>query len=95
MKTSLRQTAAFAACAAAVAMSLLCAPVAAQDIQERTIKFGHLNNADHPVSFGVKRFSELLAKKSGGKFKVQEFPAFFATSPTASGRSQNRKTLKA
>ncbi len=47
----------------------------AQDIQERTIKFGHLNNADHPVSFGVKRFAELLAAKSGGKLKVQEFPA--------------------
>ena len=49
--------------------------VLAQDIQERTIKFGHLNNADHPVSFGVKRFSELVAAKSGGKIKVQEFPA--------------------
>ncbi|HEX4325831.1 MAG TPA: TRAP transporter substrate-binding protein [Burkholderiales bacterium] len=48
---------------------------AAQDIQERTIRFGHLNNPDHPVSFGVKRFAEILAKKTGGKFKVQEFPA--------------------
>jgi tripartite ATP-independent transporter DctP family solute receptor len=47
----------------------------AQDIQERTIRFGHLNNADHPVSFGVKRFAEIVAAKSGGKMKVQEFPA--------------------
>lgn len=47
----------------------------AQDIQERTIKFGHLNNPDHPVSFGVKRFAELLAAKSGGKLKVQEYPS--------------------
>jgi len=47
----------------------------AQDIQERTIKFGHLNNTDHPVSFGVKRFAELLAAKTGGKFKVQEYPS--------------------
>jgi tripartite ATP-independent transporter DctP family solute receptor len=47
----------------------------AQDIQERTIKFGHLNNPDHPVSLGVKRFAQLLAAKSGGKLKVQEFPA--------------------
>ena len=46
-----------------------------QDIQERTIKFGHLNNTDHPVSLGVKRFAELLAAKSGGKLKVQEFPS--------------------
>jgi TRAP-type transport system periplasmic protein len=47
----------------------------AQDIQERTIKFGHLNNTDHPVSLGVKRFAELVAAKSGGKLKVQEFPS--------------------
>jgi TRAP-type transport system periplasmic protein len=53
----------------------LAIPALAQDAQERVIKFGHLNNADHPVSFGVKRFSELLAAKSGGKLKVQEFPA--------------------
>ena len=49
--------------------------VFAQEIQERVIKFGHLNNADHPVSFGVKRFAELVASKSGGKLKVQEYPA--------------------
>ncbi|MET3377446.1 TRAP-type C4-dicarboxylate transport system substrate-binding protein, partial [Variovorax boronicumulans] len=51
----------------------LTAPSWAQ--QERVIRFGHLNNADHPVSFGVKRFAELLSAKSGGKMKVQEFPA--------------------
>ena len=49
--------------------------VHAQDVQERTIKFGHLNNTDHPVSLGVKRFAELVAAKSGGKLKVQEFPS--------------------
>lgn len=48
---------------------------AAEDMPERVIKFGHLNNADHPVSFGVKRFAELLAAKTGGRLKVQEFPA--------------------
>ena len=53
----------------------LCAGAQAQEAQERTIRFGHLNNPDHPVSFGVKRFAELLAKKSGGKIKVQEFPS--------------------
>jgi TRAP-type transport system periplasmic protein len=47
----------------------------AQDVQDRVIKFGHLNNPDHPVSFGVKKFAELLAAKSGGKLKVQEYPA--------------------
>ncbi len=53
----------------------LALPALAQDVQERVIRFGHLNNPDHPVSFGVKRFGELLAAKSGGKLKVQEFPA--------------------
>jgi len=47
----------------------------AQDIQERTIKFGHLNNPDHPTSLGVKKFAELVAAKSGGKIKVTEFPS--------------------
>ncbi|RZJ14565.1 MAG: TRAP transporter substrate-binding protein [Acidovorax sp.] len=63
------------ACLLATAgLSLLLAwPAAAQ--QERVIRFGHLNNADHPVSFGVKRFAELLSAKSGGKLKVQEYPA--------------------
>jgi len=51
------------------------ASVHAQDIQDRTIRFGHLNNADHPVSFGVKRFAELVASKSGGKMKVTEYLA--------------------
>ena len=49
-----------------------CGLASAQDIKERTIKFGHLNNADHPVSMGVKRFAELLAAKSGGKLTVRE-----------------------
>src|SRR6478735_7871001 len=52
----------------------MAAPALAQE-HERVIRFGHLNNADHPVSFGVKRFAELLAAKSGGKLKVQEYPA--------------------
>ena len=61
---------------AAVAVGLaLALPALAQDIQERTIRFGHLNNPDHPVSLGTKRFAELVAAKSGGKLKVQEFPS--------------------
>ena len=54
----------------------LAAPSAfAQDIQERTIRFGHLNNPDHPTSLGVRKFAEIVAAKSGGKIKVQEFPS--------------------
>src|SRR6478609_5540708 len=47
----------------------------AQDVQERTIRWGHLNNTDHPVSFGVQKFAEILLAKSGGKMKVREFAA--------------------
>ena len=47
----------------------------AQDIQERVIRFGHLNNTDHPVSMGVKKFAEIVAAKSGGKMQVKEFPS--------------------
>jgi tripartite ATP-independent transporter DctP family solute receptor len=49
--------------------------VRAQEAQERTIRWGHLNNTDHPVSFGVQKFGEVLAAKSGGKLKVREFAA--------------------
>jgi tripartite ATP-independent transporter DctP family solute receptor len=58
-------------------LSLLAAGglVMAQDIQERTIKFGHLNNTDHPTSTGVKKFAELVAAKSGGKITVKEYAA--------------------
>nr|WP_315426126.1 TRAP transporter substrate-binding protein [uncultured Albidiferax sp.] len=69
MKTLIRSLA-----VAGLAMALGF-PAQAQDAPERIIRFGHLNNADHPVSFGVKRFAELLAAKSGGKLKVQEYPA--------------------
>ncbi len=61
----------------AAGAALLAAALSAvgQDVQERTIRFGHLNNPDHPVSFGVKKFAEVLAARSGGKLKVQEFPS--------------------
>ena len=49
--------------------------IGAEDIQSRTIKFGHLNNTDHPISAGVKKFAELVAAKSGGKILVREFPS--------------------
>ena len=62
----------------ATAMLLLLAAggmAPAQDIQERTIRIGHLNNPDHPTSTGVKKFAELVATKSGGKITVKEFPS--------------------
>src|SRR6201989_187857 len=46
---------------------------AASAQEERTIRWGHLNNTDHPVSFGVQKFAEILLAKSGGKRKIREF----------------------
>src|SRR6187455_2704942 len=59
--------------AALLGGSLLVGAASAQE--ERTIRWGHLNNTDHPVSLGVQKFAEILAAKSGGKLKVREFPA--------------------
>jgi len=58
-------------------LALLCAGAVAlaQDIQERTIRVGHLNNPDHPTGIGVRKFAELVAAKSGGKIGVKEFPS--------------------
>jgi tripartite ATP-independent transporter DctP family solute receptor len=53
--------------------SLAAATAQAQDIQERTIKVGHLVQADHPLSAGVKKYAEIVAAKSGGKLKIKEF----------------------
>ena len=55
--------------------ALFAGAASAQDVQERTIRWGHLNNADHPVSFGVKKFAEILSAKSGGKLNIREFPS--------------------
>jgi len=59
-----------------IGASLCVASLAhADDVQKRTIRWGHLLNKDHPLSAGVQKFAELAAKKSGGKFKVREFPS--------------------
>lgn len=60
---------AFAAVVASAAL-----PVQAQ-VQERTIRWGHLNNTDHPISFGVQKTAEILKAKSGGKLNIREFAA--------------------
>jgi TRAP-type transport system periplasmic protein len=63
---------------AAIAVACAFGPVSgssAQDIQDRTIRWGHLNNTDHPVSMGVKKFAEIVAAKSGGKLKIREYPS--------------------
>jgi len=59
---------------AAAALFAAQSVVAAEDIKERTIRWGHLQNKEHPVSIGLNKFAEIVAAKSGGKLKVREFP---------------------
>ncbi|NDY93051.1 TRAP transporter substrate-binding protein [Ideonella livida] len=61
------------ALAAAGALGSLPA-LANDDIQVRTIKFPSASNKGHPQVMGVERFAELVAKKSGGKITVKNFP---------------------
>jgi tripartite ATP-independent transporter DctP family solute receptor len=63
------------ASAVAATLAVFAGPAGAQNVQERTIRWGHLNNTDHPVSKGVQKFTEIVAAKSGGKIKVKEYPA--------------------
>jgi TRAP-type transport system periplasmic protein len=43
--------------------------------QERTIRWGHLQNKDHPVSAGANKFGQIVEQKTGGKIKFREFPS--------------------
>jgi tripartite ATP-independent transporter DctP family solute receptor len=45
----------------------------AQDIKERTIKFGLNSPEGHPAVAGMRKFAEAVSAKSGGKMKVQLF----------------------
>ena len=53
------------------AVAVTCGGASAQ-IQERTIRFGHVVQPGHPISLGIQKFAEVVAAKSGGKIKVQE-----------------------
>ena len=59
---------------ASVALAAVGA-ASAQDIKERTIKFASNAAEGHPAIAGMKKFSELVAAKSGGKMKVNVFLA--------------------
>jgi tripartite ATP-independent transporter DctP family solute receptor len=58
---------------AVVAGVALSGAVQAQEIRERSFKFAHQNSKEHPQGMGVAKFAELVAQKSGGKMKVQQF----------------------
>lgn len=60
--------------ATAAASFMAYAPaIRAQDVRERTIRLGHLNDPGNPISLGVAKFAELVSAKSGGKLKIREF----------------------
>jgi TRAP-type transport system periplasmic protein len=48
---------------------------AAQDYKERTLKFGTQNPVGHPIVQGMEKFKSIVETKSGGKIKVNLFPA--------------------
>jgi tripartite ATP-independent transporter DctP family solute receptor len=43
--------------------------------QDKTIKFANQNAAGHPIIQGMEKFKEIVEKNSGGKLKVNVFPA--------------------
>ena len=45
----------------------------AADYSARTIRLGYVLNETHPQGLGAKRLAEIVAQKSGGKIKVQNF----------------------
>ena len=71
-----RRTVAAAICAVAGLVGVFGAATPAHaQIESRTIKFPSASNKGHPQVWGVEKFVEIVKAKSGGKLKVQEFPA--------------------
>lgn len=59
---------------ALAAFGLLATVGAQAQISERTMRFGTVNPADHPIAQGMVKFAELVKEKSGGKIIVKTFP---------------------
>jgi tripartite ATP-independent transporter DctP family solute receptor len=73
---------------AAVAIATLAATGVAS-AQERSFKFALQNPKGHPLEIGAQKFAELVAAKSGGRFKVNVFPG-----GTLGGDAQNVSALQ-
>lgn len=73
---------------AAIAVATLAATGAAQ-AQERSFKFALQNPKGHPLEIGAQKFAELMAAKSGGRFKVNVFAG-----GTLGGDAQNVSALQ-
>src|SRR5947207_10611549 len=66
--------------------SVLGALPAAAQVQERTIRWGHLNNTDHPVSFGVQKLRVIpnpVYLETFKAFKANPVPMAFGAISTA------------
>jgi TRAP-type transport system periplasmic protein len=61
--------------AAGLAAPTLLRPRAARaEIRQRTLRFAHQNQADHPQGQGVRKFADIVQERSGGKISVRAFP---------------------
>lgn len=56
--------------ASTLALLAFCTAASSQ-IQERTLRFGNVVQADAPLAIGMQKFADIVAAKSGGKIKVQ------------------------
>lgn len=66
----------------------------AQDIKEHTFKFATNGAGEHPSVAGMKKFSELVAAKSGGKMQVKMFTGGILGSDQANISSIQGGTLE-
>jgi tripartite ATP-independent transporter DctP family solute receptor len=55
--------------------SVTLAAMGVAHAQDKTIKFANQNAAGHPIIQGMEKFKEIVEKNSGGKIKVNVFPA--------------------
>lgn len=60
---------------ALTATALLLGGAAQAQVEDRTIRIGTTVPADHPISLGARKFAEIAGAKSGGRFKVKDYPA--------------------
>jgi len=66
----------------------------AQDIKEHTFKFATNGAGEHPSVAGMKKFSELVAAKSGGKMQIKLFTGGILGSDQANISSLQGGTLE-
>jgi TRAP-type transport system periplasmic protein len=59
----------------AAALAFTAGASVAQTYQERAIKFGTQNPVGHPIVQGMEKFKSIVEAKSGGKMKINLFPA--------------------